>query len=369
MLNKLQRDITAMNMVHGLGPRQIMSLLDGVRDTEELFHMSTSRLAEITGRAPKWAEDLRSVKTSREYLEELSYVEDEKIKLICCGDTTYPEALKNIYDPPPVLYCKGIIDRVDAGAIAIVGSRRCSSYGLQMAERLAFDLARQGITIVSGMARGIDTAAHRGALRAGGRTIAVLGSGFKQIYPPGAGQLARLIPENGVVMTEFQSEMAPLRVNFPRRNRIISGLSRGVVVVEAARKSGALITADFALDQGREIFAVPGRADFHTSDGTNRLIQNGAKLVAGAEDILEELGIETDERCQKYTGIKCPGGDHLSDEQKKVLDMLDRKMAVHVDKISESTGIDRSALVEVLLKMEIQNLVKPLLGSSYVRIQ
>lgn len=218
----------------------------------------------------------------------------EDIKTVRIDSGYYPERLKAIYDPPDVLYYRGELLEEDSKAIAIVGSRKCSAYGVKMAESLARGLAERGITVVSGMARGIDTASHKGALEAGGRTIAVMGSGFGRIYPPEAGSLLEEIASSGCVITEYPIETPPLRWNFPKRNRIISGLSLGVVVVEAARKSGALITANFALDEGREVFAVPGRADLNTSSGTNALIQAGAKLVTTASDILDELCIETE---------------------------------------------------------------------------
>ncbi|MCK4852064.1 MAG: DNA-processing protein DprA [Candidatus Omnitrophica bacterium] len=366
MLDKKNRDIIALNMVPGLGPRRILSLLEGVRDTEGLFSMSSAELGKRAGGTIKWERDLRSVRNSSGYLEELSYIKNNNISILCSGDGAYPEALRCIYDPPPVLYFKGSLQRNDADAVAIVGSRRCSAYGLQMAERLAFDLAKQGITIVSGMARGIDEAAHRGAVKAGGRTIAVLGSGFRYVYPPDSERLVSLILENGAVITEFASGVEPFKGNFPRRNRIISGLAKGVVVVEAAKKSGALITADFALDQGKEVFAVPGRADFYTSGGTNRLIQNGAKLVTCAEDILEELNMEPEAKCHERPEAGCSREERLSGAEEKVIRTLDKNTPVHIDRIQESTGIDRSRLPEVLLKMEIRDFIKPLPGNTYV---
>jgi DNA processing protein len=214
-----------------------------------------------------------------------------KIRIIHLRDEKYPEALKNIYSPPRELFYKGDLLKEDSNCVAIVGSRKCSLYGLQMAEKIAFELASRGITVVSGMAKGVDQAAHRGALKAKGRTIAVMGSGFNHIYPSGSEALAQEILESGAVITEYTADTRPLRMNFPKRNRIISGLSKGVVVVEAAEKSGSLITVDFALNQGRDVFAVPGRVDSPVSRGTNLLIQNGAKAVMNVDDILNELDL------------------------------------------------------------------------------
>ncbi|MCM8760904.1 MAG: DNA-processing protein DprA, partial [Candidatus Omnitrophica bacterium] len=201
-------------------------------------------------------------------------------------DPEYPKNLKNIHKPPKELYVNGTLEKRDEIAVAIVGSRRASMYGLEMAEKLAFELALRGVTVVSGMARGIDSAAHKGALKANGRTIAVMGSGHNVIYPPENRRLYDQIITSGAVITEYEDDMPPLPENFPARNRIISGLSLGVVVVEAARNSGALITANFAAEQGREVFAVPGKVSSATSAGTNELIKDGARLVQSVEDII-----------------------------------------------------------------------------------
>ena len=288
------------------------------------------------------------------------------MKIISRSDDAYPKLLKNIYDPPERLYCKGELKDVDSEAVAVVGSRRCSSYGFQMAESLAFDLARMGVTVISGMARGIDTAAHKGALKAGGRTIAVMGSGFDHIYPAGSEDLVRMISENGAVLTEYSPDIFPSKRTFPRRNRIISGMSRGVLVVEAARKSGAMITVNMALEQGREVFAVPGRADFYTSSGTNFLIQNGAKLVMSVEDILEELNMETREVGGKEAGRQGSKEAGMSEESVKVLNMLEEE-PVHIDRLLENMGTDFGRLSEVLLKLEIKGAIKARPGKNYIR--
>lgn len=214
---------------------------------------------------------------------------ENKTRTLSLLDKDYPANLKYIYDPPSILYIKGNILPEDTIAVAVVGSRRATYYGLKNAENLGFQLAAGGITIISGLARGVDSAAHRGALKARGRTIAVLGSGLNKIYPRENEELVEEIAQNGAVISEFALDTPPLRQNFPRRNRIISGLSLGVVVVEAAKRSGALITANFALEQGREVFALPGKIDSFTSKGTHDLIKQGAKLVESIEDIIEEL--------------------------------------------------------------------------------
>ena len=219
-------------------------------------------------------------------------LEKNNVNTLSIEDEGYPECLKHIYDPPQTLFVKGGFLKQDSLAVAIVGTRHPTVYGRDAAQRIAVECAAEGLTVVSGLARGIDTAAHKGALKAGGRTIAVLGSGILNIYPKQNQQLAEEIAENGAVITEFPVNAKPLPINFPQRNRIISGLSLAVVVVEAAARSGSLITAHCALEQGREVFALPGLARSVTSQGTHQLLKEGARLVETAQDILEELNLK-----------------------------------------------------------------------------
>ncbi len=344
-MNRLSRETIALMFVPGFGPRKIMKLLKENKYSEEMF-----------------PEKEREVKRSDEYFKELAYIEKQDIKVICYDDDHYPENLKNIYDPPPLIFCKGEFKKSDANTVAIVGSRRCSLYGLQMAEKLGFELAERGITVISGMARGIDTAAHRGALKAGGRTIAVMGSGFRHIYPPEGKKLFNQIAERGAVITEHTSDISPRRENFPRRNRIISGLAKGVIVVEASRKSGALITVDYALEQGREVFSVPGKANAVTSEGTNDLIRKGAKLVTNIDDVLEELDMEIHGPDQKETSHKW---QDLTQEEETVLRMLDGKESVHIDSIIEQAGIDASGVHKILLSLELKGIAESVPGKYY----
>ena len=291
---------------------------------------------------------------------------ESKIKILQLEDKAYPEVLKNIYSPPSKLFYKGEILAEDCNAVAIVGSRRCTAYGMQMSEKIAFDLALRGITVVSGMAKGIDQAAHRGAIKAGGRTIAVMGSGFNHIYPPGSERLVREIIEQGAVITEYTNDIRPFRMNFPKRNRIISGLSKGVIVVEAAEKSGALITVDFALDQGKDIFAVPGRMDSAASRGTNLLIQNGAKIVTGIDDILSELDLCTFEDALDSGKVTCKEREfNVTDMQKNILQTIKKIGHAHIDKLKEETGMEPGKLAEELLRLQIRGRVRALAGSSY----
>lgn len=298
------------------------------------------------------------------------------IKKIDIEMAEYPKLLKNIHKPPHVLYLNGSFEKEDENVVAIVGSRRASRYGLEMSENLAYELALRGVTIVSGMARGIDSAAHRGALKANGRTIAVMGSGHGHIYPPENKDLYERIANTGVVVSEFENNMAPLPKNFPIRNRIISGLSLGVVVVEAAKNSGALITADFALEQGREVFAVPGKISSLTSAGTHDLIKDGAKLVQTADDIMEELKLQI---IEPMTGGKKDLRDDLinkkteayiynslTDDERKVYKALSDE-PLYIDDVVKGAGVELNKISRVLLGLELKCLIKELPGKQFVR--
>lgn len=288
-------------------------------------------------------------------------------QVIRIDDAGYPKRLREIHTPPKVLYVNGTMLPEDDIAVALVGSRRASPYGLQTCERLAFELASFGITVVSGMARGIDTVAHRGSLRAKGRTIAVLGSGHAHIYPPENRKLYQEISASGAVITEYEDDTPPVAGNFPRRNRIISGLSLGVVVVEATKDSGALITANFALEQGREVFAVPGKVDSPTSRGTNEMINEGARLVQSAADIIEELNIT-----QQRAGAGSPEGGRgvkarLGGNEAKVFALMSSE-PMNVDEILEKAdGVSAQELSKALLSLELKRVIARLPGDQYVR--
>ena len=292
---------------------------------------------------------------------------NNKIKVLSLTDKDYPTNLKYIYDPPSTLYVEGKIIPEDNIAIAIVGSRRATHYGLQNAQKLAYELAAKGISIISGLARGVDSAAHRGALRAGGRTIAVLGSGLNVIYPRENKALAREIAQNGAVISEFPEDTPPFKENFPRRNRIISGLSLGVVVVEAAKRSGALITANCALEQGREVFALPGKIDSFTSQGTHNLIKDGAKLVESSEDIIEELEpLMAEYVRQAKSESKAKVAPNLPQEEREIYSCLTSE-PVDIDEIMQKVALPYGRLLTSLLKLEHKKLVKELPGKLFVR--
>lgn len=292
-----------------------------------------------------------------------SLLKKQGVTVLTYRDPGYPPRLLGIYDYPPLLYVRGRLTETDDLAVAVVGSRRAGSYGRRTAERIAFGLAQRGVTVVSGLARGIDSQAHRGALTGGGRTLAVLGSGIDVIYPPENRALAEQIVQSGAVISEFPLGTKPEAGHFPRRNRIISGLSRGVVVVVAEVRSGALLTANFALDQGREVFAVPGNIDYPGSQGPHLLIQEGAKLVQDVEDILEELQVPGRPLPREMPGE--PGHD-LSTEEKKLLDILTDQPAP-VDHLILRSGFQPSETLALLFSLELKGFIQQLSGKRFVR--
>jgi DNA processing protein len=265
--------------------------LDKFYTAQNIFQADIQEIARVPGISIDIAKRIKQVLSSKEFAQELEQIEKDKIEIIIINDSRYPVLLKEIYDPPLVLYVKGDVLVFQDKMFAIIGCRRASGYGLKQAGQIAQALAKINLCIVSGMARGIDTAAHKGALFVKGKTIAVLGSGLNNIYPPENKFLFDQIVKNGAVVSEFALNTEPLPENFPRRNRIISGLCRAILVVEAAQRSGSLITADLALNQGREVFAVPGLANSSNAQGTNKLIKEGAKLVENAQDIIDGLEV------------------------------------------------------------------------------
>jgi DNA processing protein len=280
------------------------------------------------------------------------------ITALTWSDRSYPAALAAIADPPFVLWTRGVVGALDRPAVAMVGSRAASPYGLAVAERLAADLAERGIVVVSGLARGVDSAAHRGALAGGGPTIAVLGSGADVIYPPEHASLARDIAATGLVLSELVPGTPPLKPFFPLRNRIISGLSRAVVVIEAGEKSGSLITARSALDQGRDVLAVPGNVLSSRNRGAHALLRDGAKIVEGADDILEELGMTE-------KGVVKRGTTPFRDDP--VLSSLTPGEPADLDAIAERSGIAPARLLPRLFELELQGLVARAGGGRFVR--
>lgn len=361
ILNSLREDLSFA---------RYSKLMEEFGTPEAILAQPEDSLATVPGVGAKTAHVISHWREIFDLDQELKLIQKEKIALFFWEAPDYPTPLRVIPDPPLVLYCRGKLTDGDERAAGIVGSRAPSHYGKTTAHRLAKELAQLGWTVVSGLAFGIDAAAHRGALDGGGRTLAVLGQGLAtEIYPPENLQLAREIAEHGAVLSEFPMTFAPMPRNFPRRNRIISGLSRGVLVVEATQKSGALITTDFALEQGKPVLAVPGRLDMATSEGPNHLIQQGAKLVMTVRDILEELTPEYEKiphspSAQENFSFVL---DHLPEEEKILIQCLNSEEK-QLDTLLEETRLPAPAVTHALFSLELKNLVKQLPGQYYVRV-
>ncbi|HBQ38010.1 MAG TPA: DNA-protecting protein DprA [Candidatus Omnitrophica bacterium] len=362
-----ERDwLVLLNLIQELTSLSATRLLEAFGSARAVFQATEEQLRGVERITPKLAERLIAQGRRPEVVaEELSRARAAGCTIVTRVDETYPNVLRTIHDPPPALYRKGTWSEEDQPAVAIVGSRRASLYGQQTAQRLAYDLALRGVTIVSGLARGIDAAAHRGALQADGRTVAVLGSGLDQLYPPEHHALAEQVTRHGVLLSEYPMGSPPLSYHFPRRNRLISGLSAGVVIVEAAHRSGALITADCALEQGREVFAVPGKVDSITSHGTHHLLKQGARLVTSVEDIVEELGLAA---TVETVSSRSPAtrAEGVTDEEWTLMHHLRADEPCDVDTLTAKTGWTASACTSTLLGLELRHLVKQLPGKRFV---
>lgn len=356
----------ALSRVKGLGRVTFKKLMAHFGDPAAVFSSTASELAAIEGLDGNVIEGVRGFSEWEEVEKETRRAEQAGATLIPFNDANYPLRLRMIADPPPLLYVKGALGSDDDRAVAVVGSRSASEYGQRVARDLCCELALLGFTVVSGMARGLDGAAHEAALSAGGRTIAVLGSGVDRPYPPEHEKLYHRICERGAVISEFPMGTRPLAFNFPARNRLISGLSLGVVVVEATEKSGSLITAALALEQGREVFAVPGEVGASRSRGTHRLIRQGAKLVESAADIVEEIAPQLLTRAS----VSRPGAQRLLPERaraetRKVFALLQRRSA-QIDEVIEGSGLSSAQVSEILLDLELQGYVRQLPGKRYI---
>lgn len=355
-----------LNMA-ALAPAQFHTLIKAfgcpARVLEATPEAISKTLGMGDGRGRGLLDELKSVDVDKEIEE----IKTRGIKIITYEDSSYPSYLKAILDPPPLLYILGEPLPQDGKFIAIVGSRRTTLYGRLVANSLARDLTRFGVTVVSGMARGIDTCAHRGALEGGGRTVAVLGSGLDVVYPSENVSLMKEIASRGTVISEFPLGTKPLKQNFPRRNRIIAGLSMGVVVVEAAARSGALITADYALENGREVFAVPGRVDTKFSQGTNNLIKEGAKVVTNTQDILEEFPNTFTLRDESSNKGDTKGvQESLGEDESRVFELLDSH-PTHVETITRKLGKPVPETVVALMGLEMKGLVRQLRGKMFIK--
>lgn len=352
----------ALYLAPGVGSIIYKRLVQTFGHAELVFRASFHELKRIEGVGAKIAEDLKKFSWQPIVEKELNLAEKMGVKIISWDNPEYPPNLKEIYDPPPILYVWGKILAPDQKAIAVVGSRNPTTYGKAAAERIALGLSRVGITVISGLARGVDSCAHRGALKGGGRTIGVLGCGLNIIYPPENKELYEQMAKQGAVITEFPFNTPPDKDHFPIRNRLISGMALGVAVVEATLRSGSLITARFALEQGREVFAVPGNIDSPRSEGTNRLIKEGAKLVLRAEDIIEELI-----PLASVAGPpEIPAEPNLTVEEKKIYAILSSQ-PLHIDQVSARTEMPSAKVLAILLSLELAGHVKQLPGMNFIR--
>ncbi len=361
------RDMLALHLVPGLGPRLTAALLERFGAPGKVLQVSSAQLQEVPHIGGKLAAKIRQALDQVDVTAELAQMAEHGVSLLQRGQPGYPEVLANIFSPPELLYVKGGLEPRDQQALAIVGSRFCTSYGKKMAERLAGDLARAGYTIVSGLARGIDAAAHRGALQAGGRTLAVLAGGLSRIYPPEHDALAGQVKDQGALLSESAMRMEPMAELFPARNRIISGLSRGVLVIEAGERSGALITASHAGEQGREVFAVPGAVDSPASAGALELLRKGAKLVRHARDVIEELqGIAALVSAESTPTSPAPPPPRLEPLHGKIWEYLGPEPR-YVDEIARHVGISVPELSRALMIMEMNKILRRLPGNLYER--
>ncbi len=366
----------ALNLLPNIGPIRVRRLLEHLGSPQTILSAPPRELRTVPGIGEEMAAQLADWENRIDLAEEKRRIADHGIVLLTLDDPDYPEALRHIHDPPFLLYMKGRLAPADAASVGVVGSRRTTHYGRDQAKRLSFQLAKAGFTIVSGLARGIDTAAHEAALAADGRTLAVLGSGIGNVYPPENQALADRIAESGAVISEFPVLYVPDKQSFPLRNRIVSGLSRGLLVVEAPAWSGALITANNALEQGRAVFAVPGPIDRPTSEGCHRLIQQGAKLVCSVEDIVDELGLGLNALPLDFAPVPPPGADgaspspapsrhiELSDPERRLLAALAPGDAT-IDTLAEATAMPSGLVSAVLLQLEMKHLVRQRPGKTF----
>jgi len=350
------------NLVRGIGPVRLRALLNTFGDVARAWHAPADALrrAGLDNRSLK---NMLQTRARVDLEQEVKRVAAAGVQVITWEDPAYPQLLREIPAPPPLLYVRGRLEPEDAWAVAVVGTRRASVYGREVTRRLTTTLAHSGITIVSGLARGIDGTAHRAALEAGGRTVAVLGCGVDQVYPPEHREMALRIADHGALISEYPLGTAPEGGNFPPRNRIISGLSLGVLITEAGRRSGALITADYAAEQGRDVFAVPGSILAAGSGGTNRLIQDGAKMVLEPADVLRELNLTmVAEQSQARETLPATEAEaallaHLGAEP------------THVDELGRAAGMPIAQVSSTLALMELKGMVRQVGGMKYVSLK
>jgi DNA processing protein len=361
--------LIALNMVEGVGPVRARSLLEHFGDAAKILSASKSELVRVRNIGAETAENISAWEKSVDLAGELKRISDFGCHVLISSDENYPALLREIYDPPLVLYVKGEITAKDKNSVAMVGSRMTTHYGIETARKLGYQLAYTSVTVVSGGARGIDTAAHQGALSGKGRTIAVLGTGINLIFPVENAELFERISQNGAVITQFPFNRPADKQSFPIRNRIVAGMTLGTVVVEANLSSGALITANFATEYGRQIFAVPGRIDSPRSKGCHDLIKKGAKLCEGVEDILSEFEylFPASNRPPTASETGVLPALELNENEQKVFSAVKLEEESSIDEVIRASGLPSSAVNVALFSLEMKRLVKQLPGKLFVR--
>lgn len=358
----------ALNLIEHVGPVRVRQLLDHFRDAPSILRASRHELERVAGIGPEVAEAIASWEKTADLAGELKRIKDYGCEILVPADEMYPRLLREIYDPPIVLYVKGRLSTKDKNAVALVGSRLTTPYGMEMGRKLAYQLGYVGVTVVSGGARGIDTAVHQGALSAKGRTVAVLGTGINLVFPPENADLFERIAASGAIITQFPFNRQADKQSFPIRNRIVAGMSMGTVVVEANLTSGALITANFATDYGRQVFAVPGRIDSPRSKGCHDLIKKGAKLCEGVEDILTEFEylFPGTNRSAAADGSGALPALELSETEQRIYDLLSAEPAT-IDEVIRDSSLHSSTVSVALLSLEMKRIVRQMPGKLFVR--
>jgi len=362
--------LVALNLIEHVGPVRVRQLLEHFGDAPAILRASRQQLLQVRGIGEDTAEAIANWEKTTDLGAELKRIAEFGCRIVTQEDAEYPELLRQIYDPPIVLYAKGELTAKDKNSVAMVGSRMTTHYGVEAARKLAYQLAYLGVTVVSGGARGIDTAAHQGALAGKGRTIAVLGTGINMVTPPENAKLFEQIAASGALVTQFPFNRPADKQSFPIRNRIVAGMTLGTVVVEANLTSGALITANFATEYGRQVFAVPGRIDSPRSKGCHDLIKKGAKLCEGVEDILSEFEYlfpaSNRPPSPGQTGV-LPALE-LSENEQKVYATLDNE-EISIDDVIRKSGLPSSAVSVALLSLEMKRLIRQLPGKMFLKNQ
>jgi DNA processing protein len=362
--------LVALNLVEHVGPVRVRQLLQHFGDPVAILGASRTQLLHVSGIGEETAVAIAGWERTVELGAELKRICEFGCRIVTQADGEYPDLLRQIYDPPIVLYVRGELLPKDKNSVAMVGSRMSTHYGIEVARKLAYQLAYLGVTVVSGGARGVDSAAHQGALSAKGRTIVVLGTGINLVFPPENAELYERVASNGAVLTQFPFNRPGDKQTFPIRNRLVAGMTLGTVVVEANLTSGALITANFANEYGRQVFAVPGRIDSPRSKGCHDLIKKGAKLCEGAEDILSEFEYLFPPSNKSPSAVETGvlPAIELSANEQKVYDVLSAE-ETGIDDVIRKSGLPASAVSVVLLSLEMKRLIRQLPGKLFVRNQ